>query len=209
MGKGSLIVVSGFSGAGKGTVMKTLVRDFENYVLSVSMTTRKPREGEMDGREYFFVTRDRFEETIREDGLLEHAEYVGNYYGTPRAYVERMQEEGKDVLLEIEVQGGMQIRERFPEAILLFLVTPSAQELKKRLCDRHTETQEQIRNRLLRAKEEAAYISSYDYMVINDDLAECARQIDRIVQSAKCAPARRSAFVEKMTQDLSHLVEES
>ncbi|MBP3735475.1 MAG: guanylate kinase [Lachnospiraceae bacterium] len=209
MGKGSLIVVSGFSGAGKGTVMKKLVSSYENYVLSVSMTTRTPREGEIDGREYFFVTRDIFEKTIRENGLLEHAEYVGNYYGTPHAYVEKMQEEGKDVLLEIDVQGGMQIRGKFPEAILLFLVTPSAAELEKRLSMRHTETPEQIRRRLLRAREEAVFIPSYDYVVINDDLEACAQEVDRIVRSAKCAPNRKRAFVEQMTKDLSLLVEES
>lgn len=209
MDKGSLIVVSGFSGAGKGTVMKKLVSGYENYVLSVSMTTRQPREGEADGREYFFVTREQFDKTVAEDGLLEHAEYVGNCYGTPRAYVEKMQTEGKDVLLEIDVQGGMQIREKFPEAILLFLVTPSAEELRKRLSERRTETPAQIRQRLLRAREEAAFIPSYDYIVVNDDLDGCAAEVDRIVRSAKCAPKRRAAFVEKMTGDLSLLVEES
>ena len=145
MEKGSLIVVSGFSGAGKGTLMKELLREYDNYVLSVSMTTRDPRPGEEHGREYFFVTMEEFGRTVEEDGLLEYATYVGNRYGTPRAYVEEQLDRGKDVLLEIEVQGGMQIRQKFPEAILLFVVTPSAEELKNRLSMRKTETEEQIR----------------------------------------------------------------
>ena len=137
--KGILIVVSGFSGAGKGTLMKKLMEDYDNYALSISMTTRTPRPGEVDGREYFFVTREQFEEKIGQDGLIEYASYCGNYYGTPRAYVEQQLEAGKDVVLEIEIQGALKIKEKFPTALLLFVMPPSAEELRKRLTPSRNE----------------------------------------------------------------------
>ena len=206
MEKGSLIVVSGFSGAGKGTLMKELLREYDNYVLSVSMTTRDPRPGEEHGREYFFVTMEEFGRTVEEDGLLEYATYVGNRYGTPRAYVEEQLERGKDVLLEIEVQGGMQIRQKFPEAILLFVVTPSAEELKNRLSMRKTETEEQIRKRLERAREETAYIRDYDFVIVNDDVARCAKEMDEIIRSAKRMPERSERFITEMEKGLNDLI---
>ena len=143
-GQGILVVVSGFSGAGKGTLMKALLEKYHNYALSISATTRSPREGEQDGREYFFVTRDKFESMIEEKELIEYAQYVNNYYGTPRQYVFQQMADGKDVILEIEIQGALKIKERFPEALLLFVMPPSADELKHRLTSRGTETADVI-----------------------------------------------------------------
>ena len=137
--EGKLVVISGFSGAGKGTVIGRLMEKNEGYALSVSMTTRKPRDGETDGVQYHFVENELFEELIRKDGLLEHAGFVDNYYGTPRAFVEENRAAGRDVLLEIEVQGAMQIREKFPDAVLIFVTPPTAEELKNRLFGRKTE----------------------------------------------------------------------
>ena len=150
--KGILIVVSGFSGAGKGTLMKELVRTYENYALSVSMTTRSPRPGEEEGKEYFFVSEEEFKEKLEQDGLIEYANYCGNYYGTPREYVERQLEKGKDVILEIEIQGALKIKEKFPTALLIFVMPPDAAELKKRLEGRGTESPEVIAQRICRAR---------------------------------------------------------
>ena len=134
--RGLLIVVSGFAGSGKGTLMKRLTGDYDNYALSVSMTTRKPRPGEVHGREYFFVTKEEFEQKIQDDGLIEYAVYVENYYGTPRAYVEEQMAKGKNVVLEIEIQGALKVKERFPEAVLIFVLPPSVKELYRRLKER-------------------------------------------------------------------------
>ena len=161
--KGILIVVSGFSGAGKGTLMKELVRTYENYALSVSMTTRSPRPGEEEGKEYFFVSEEEFKEKLEQDGLIEYANYCGNYYGTPREYVERQLEKGKDVILEIEIQGALKIKEKFPTALLIFVMPPDAAELKKRLEGRGTESPEVIAQRICRAREEAVGIEEYDF----------------------------------------------
>ena len=139
--RGILIVVSGFSGAGKGTLMKELMKRYEEtYALSVSATTRNPREGEVDGREYFFKTTEEFEKMIAKEELIEYARYVENYYGTPRTYVEQQLEAGKDVILEIEIQGALKVKERFPDTLLLFVTPPSAKELRRRLVGRGTET---------------------------------------------------------------------
>ena len=145
--QGILVVVSGFSGAGKGTLIKAMVEKYHNYALSISATTRKPREGEEEGREYFFVTRDHFETMIKEEQLIEYAQYVNNYYGTPRQYVFQQMADGKDVILEIEIQGALKIKERFPDALLLFVMPPSADELKRRLVGRGPETMEVIDQR--------------------------------------------------------------
>ena len=170
MSKGVLTVVSGFSGAGKGTVMKRLLEKYENYALSISVTTRKPREGERDGIEYFFRTREEVEAMIQEDQLLEHAEYVGNYYGTPRFYVEDMLSQGKNVILEIEIQGAMKIKEKIPEAVLVFVTPPTIEELRSRLTGRGTETADVIASRLRRAAEESEGMDNYDYILINDQV---------------------------------------
>ena len=141
---GILIVVSGFSGAGKGTLMKRLLEKYDTYSLSISMTTREPRLGETDGKEYFFVTKEQFEQKITENGLVEHAVYCDNYYGTPRNYVEEQLIKGKDVILEIEIQGALKVKEMFPDALLLFVMPPSIEELRRRLNGRGTETEEVI-----------------------------------------------------------------
>ena len=181
-GQGILVVVSGFSGAGKGTLMKALLEKYHNYALSISATTRSPREGEQDGREYFFVTRDKFESMIEERELIEYAQYVNNYYGTPRQYVFQQMADGKDVILEIEIQGALKIKERFPEALLLFVMPPSADELKHRLTSRGTETADVITARLHRAAEEAAGINSYDYILVNDQIDTCVEEMHQLIQ---------------------------
>ena len=204
--KGILVVVSGFSGAGKGTLMKNLIKKYDNYALSISMTTRMPREGEMDGREYFFVSKETFEEKAKQGGLVEYACYCDNYYGTPREYVEAQLEMGKDVILEIEIQGALKIKEKFPSALLLCVMPPSANQLRERLAGRGTETQEVIDKRLCRAAEEAEGIESYDYIVINDDLEVCTKELHSIIFAAHNAVDRNEGFIENMRQELNVLV---
>ena len=186
MSKGVLAVVSGFSGAGKGTVMKALLKEYDDYALSISVTTRSPRPGEEDGREYFFRTREEVEKMIAEEQLLEYAEYVGNYYGTPRFYVEDMLARGKNVILEIELQGAMQIKQKNPEAVLVFITPPSFEELKNRLIGRGTETEEVINSRLARAAEEAEEMDKYDYIVVNDQVEDCVHCLHQIILSERC-----------------------
>lgn len=200
--KGILIIISGFSGAGKGTLVRELLRTYDNYALSVSMTTRQPREGEHDGVEYFFRTREQFEEEIHRQGLIEYAEYCGNYYGTPRRYVEERLSEGRDVILEIEIQGALKVKEQFPESLLMFVTPPSAAELEKRLVGRGTETKEAVASRLARASEESEGIESYDYIVVNDDLNACVKEINGLVDAARRAPVRRAAFIEEIREEL-------
>lgn len=202
--KGILIVVSGFSGVGKGTLMKQLVHSYDNYALSVSMTTRQPRPGESDGKEYFFVSREVFEKTIADNGLIEYANYCGNYYGTPKEYVEKQLEKGKDVILEIEIQGALKVREQFPTALLLFVMPPSAQELKKRLEGRGTETEEVIDKRLKRATEEAEGIENYDFIVINDKLEECVKEMHGLILAAHETPDRNQEFIDNMRKELEN-----
>lgn len=201
--KGIIIVVSGFSGAGKGTIMKELTKRYDQYALSISATTRKPREGEENGREYFFITTEEFEKLIAEDGLIEHAKYVNNYYGTPRKYVEEKLSQGIDVILEIEIQGALQIKEQYKDAVLLFVMPPSAQVLEKRLRGRGTETDEVIAKRLARAKEEAVGIEKYDYIVVNDDLDECVEKVHEIISSAHNTPDRNADFINEMRDQLN------
>lgn len=204
--KGILVVVSGFSGAGKGTLMKRLLQTYDNYALSISMTTRAPREGEENGREYFFVSKEEFEQKIGQEGLVEYACYCDNYYGTPREYVETQLEKGKDVILEIEIQGALKIKEKFPTALLLFVMPPTAEELRRRLVGRGTETPEVIDKRLNRAGEEAQGIEHYDYIVINDDLEECVKELHAIIGAAHSTPSRNEEFIENMRQELKVLV---
>lgn len=200
--KGILVVVSGFSGSGKGTIMKELLRRYDNYALSISATTRSPREGEEDGREYFFKTREEFERMIAEGALIEHACYVENYYGTPRAYVEQQLGLGKDVILEIEIQGALQVKERFPDTLLLFVSPPDAQTLKKRLVGRGTESMEVIESRLARAVEEAQGIESYDYFIINDDLDACVDEVHRLIQGEHCRVSRSMELIDEIRTEL-------
>ena len=171
--QGILVVVSGFSGAGKGTLMKELLKRYDNYALSVSATTRQPREGEKDGEDYFFVSREYFQQMIEDGRLVEYAQYVNHYYGTPRDYVEKKMAEGKDVILEIEIQGALKVKKRFPDALLIFVTPPSAGELRRRLVGRGTETIEVINARLRRAAEEASGMEAYDYLLINDEIDKC------------------------------------
>ena len=204
--RGILIVVSGFSGAGKGTVMKRLMEKYSDaYALSVSMTTRGPRTGETDGVHYFFVSREQFEKNIAEDGFIEHAQYCGNYYGTPRAYVEKQLSEGKNVILEIEIQGALLVKEKYPETLLLFVTPPSAEELKRRLVGRGTETMEEINARLTRAIDEAPIMDKYDYIVLNDEVEKCVDKIHELVDSAKHSADRNREFIEMMKKELAEL----
>lgn len=198
MSKGILVVVSGFSGAGKGTVMKRLLEKYDNYALSVSVTTRSPRPGEEDGREYFFRTKEEFEALIKDDALIEYAQYVENYYGTPRSYVEEQLEAGKDVILEIEIQGARKIKEKIPEALLVFVAPPSMEILKDRLTGRGTETPQVIADRLKRASQEAEGVEEYDYILINDQLEECVDKLHEIICSEHSRMDRNLDFVRKL-----------
>lgn len=200
--QGILVVISGFSGAGKGTLIKAMLEKHHNYALSISATTRQPRGGEEEGREYFFVTRERFEEMIKEEQLIEYAQYVNNYYGTPRQYVFQQMADGKDVILEIEIQGALKIKERFPEALLLFVMPPSADELKRRLVGRGTETLEIIDQRLHRAAEEAAGITSYDYILINDKVDTCVEAMHQLIQAQHRKVSSNLDFIEQMKSEL-------
>lgn len=203
--KGILIVVSGFSGAGKGTLMKELLKRYDNYALSISATTRAPREGETDGKEYFFVTKEQFEKMRDERKLVEYAQYVNNYYGTPKEYVEQKMAEGKDVILEIEIQGALKVKKRFPDALLLFVTPPSAEELRRRLVGRGTETLEVINARLARAAEEASGMEAYDYLLINDDLDRCVEEMHQLIQLQHRKTSYHLDFLSKMREDLYHL----
>ena len=195
MNKGILVVVSGFSGAGKGTVMKRLMEKYDGYALSVSATTRKPRPGEEDGREYFFRTRDEFEKLIEEDALLEYARYVENYYGTPRSYVEEQLQAGRNVILEIEIQGAMKIKEKIPEALLVFVTPPTVEELERRLTGRGTETAQVIADRLARDGEEAEGMGQYDYILVNDTVEECVDHLHQIIVSEHSRVSRNAEFI--------------
>ncbi len=203
--RGILIVVSGFAGAGKGTIMNNLIEKYPGYALSVSATSRAPREGEKEGVNYFYKTREEFEEMIKNDELLEHAQYVGNYYGTPRAFVEKKLDEGMNVLLEIEIQGAMQIKKAFPDALLVFIMPPSAKILKERLTNRGTETPEVIDKRMKRAVEESEGIESYDFIVINDEVDKCTALLHNIILSASYQPSRRREFIEKVRAELRNI----
>ena len=201
--KGILIVVSGFSGAGKGTIMKELLKKYEEtYALSVSATTRSPRPGEQEGREYFFRSVEEFEKMIAKEELIEYAKYVDNYYGTPRTYVEEQLEAGKDVILEIEIQGALKVKEAFPETLLLFVTPPTAEELRSRLTGRGTESAEVIEGRMKRAAEEAEFMDRYDYLIINDVLDECVEEMHQIIQGEHRRGFRNTAFMEHMIEEL-------
>ena len=200
--QGILIVVSGFSGAGKGTVMKELLKQYDNYTLSISATTRNPREGEVDGREYFFKTKEEFEKMIAQEELIEYARYVENYYGTPRVYVEEQLSAGKDVILEIEIQGALKVKEKFPDTLLLFVTPPNATILKERLIGRGTETMEVIESRMARAAEEALVMPQYDYLIVNDELQACVEEMHSIIQGEHRRCARNQSMIDQITNEL-------
>jgi len=201
MSKGVLTVVSGFSGAGKGTVMKRLIQKYDDYALSISVTTRNPREGERDGIEYFFKTKEEVEAMIENDEFLEYARYVDNYYGTPRFYVEEMLAKGKNVILEIEIQGAMQIKAKNPEAVLVFVTPPSFEELRNRLVGRGTETADVIESRLRRASEEAEGMLSYDYILVNDQVEDCVDRLHQIILSERAKAQRNEEFINTIQQE--------
>ena len=204
--KGILIVVSGFSGSGKGTLMKELLTRYpDTYALSISATTRLPREGEVDGREYFFVSKDEFEKMIAKGELIEYARYVENYYGTPRDYVEKKLEEGRDVILEIEIQGALNVKKMFPDTLLLFVTPPSAEELKRRLVGRGTETMDVIESRMNRACEEAEGMENYDYLIINDSLDKCVEEMHDIIRGEHRRSSRNREFMREIKEDLERL----
>ena len=207
--KGLLIVVSGFSGSGKGTIMKQLLKKYEEqYALSVSATTRQPRPGEVDGREYFFRTTEQFEEMIGQDALIEYAQYVGNYYGTPKAYVEQQLAAGKDVILEIEIQGALKVKKKFPDTLLLFVTPPSVDVLRERLIGRGTEDAETVKKRLGRAVEEADGVEEYDYLLVNDELDLAVDRLHNIIQSEHFAMKRNLDFIRKVQTQAAGFAEE-
>lgn len=200
--RGVLAVISGFSGAGKGTLIQMLLSRYEHYALSVSATTRKPREGEREGVHYFFKTKEQFEEMISRDELLEYANYVGNYYGTPKEYVLQNLDEGRDVLLEIEIQGALQIKKKYPEAVLIFIMPPSAGELLNRLSGRGTEDEETIRKRLGRAVRESEGIESYDFVLVNDDLSDCAERLNSLIRSMHFRTENYREFISDIRREM-------
>lgn len=209
--KGVLAVISGFSGAGKGTLMKKLVEKYQ-YGLSVSATTRTPREGEVHGREYFFLSKEEFEQMIKNKELIEWAEYVGNYYGTPKTYVEEQLAQGKDVILEIEIQGALQVRDIFPDVSLVFVTPPTAKELKERLVNRGTEDIATIDKRMSRAIEESKFMPQYDYIVINDKLEDCVEELHQLIEKEgerqnTTSESRKkedySEFIQKIQKELN------
>jgi guanylate kinase len=184
--KGLLIVVSGPSGAGKGTICKELLNHNQDIAISVSATTRNPRPGEIEGKNYFFLTKDKFEDMIEKDEFLEFAQVYGNYYGTPKQYVMDNIETGTDILLEIDIQGALKIKERFPQGVFIFILPPSMEELKKRITNRGTETEEDIIKRFTSAYEELNYVSKYNYAVVNDIVEKACKKIEGIIIAEKC-----------------------
>ncbi|MBE5932001.1 MAG: guanylate kinase [Lachnospiraceae bacterium] len=200
--KGNLIVISGFSGAGKGTVVKKLVEKY-GYSLSVSATTREPREGEVDGKDYYFKSVADFQNLIDYNGFIEWAMYVENYYGTPRKFVEDEMAKGNDVILEIEVQGAMNIKNQYPDAILIFITAPNIATLRERLTGRGTESDEVILKRLKRAKEESQDINEYEYVVVNDDLDTCVDSVNSIIVRKKCLRENNIELIEELQKELS------
>lgn len=198
--KGILFILSGPSGVGKGTVRKALFEKDTNLQYSISMTTREKRPGEQEAVDYFYRSKQEFEQMIEDNQLLEHAKYVDNYYGTPRQYVEKTLDEGKDVFLEIEVQGALQVRENFPEGVFIFLSPPSLEELKNRIISRGTETEKSVVNRLRAAKDEIELMDAYDYVVVNDYVDSAVDKIQAIVIGEHCKRERVASQYKKILE---------
>ena len=195
--EGLKLILSGPSGSGKGTIVKELIKE-ENFVVSISATTRQPRVGEEHGKHYFFKTTEEFEEMIAKEELLEYANFCNNYYGTPKAFITETIKSGKDIILEIEVQGAMQAKSAYPDALLIFIMPPTFEELQSRLIGRGTESEDVIKARLKRAKEELLAFKEYDYIVINDNLEEAVANIKQIVQAEKLRSYRYKSYIEHM-----------
>ena len=184
--RGILIVISGPSGAGKGTICKALLEKHDNIFISVSATTRSPREGEIEGVNYYFLTKEAFEEKVKENGFLEYANVHGNFYGTPKVNVEKMLDEGKDVILEIDIQGALQVKDNFKEGVFIFILPPSMEELKQRIIKRGSETEESLMTRFKNAYKEINYVSKYNYAVVNDQLEIAVTKVESIIAAEKC-----------------------
>lgn len=202
--RGLLIVISGFSGVGKGTVAKRLVKDY-GYSLSVSATTRAPREGEVDGVDYYFKSEADFKNLIDYNGFIEYARYVDNYYGTPRMFVENELAAGRNVILEIEVQGALNIKRQYPDAVLIFIAAPTVTALKDRLIGRGTEKEAVVAKRMKRASEEAKEMENYEYIVINDDLDVCVQNVHAIVISKRCELHQNLNFISETQEGFAQL----
>lgn len=202
--KGILAVVSGFSGAGKGTVMDALLKRYDNYALSISATTRNPRPGEQEGIHYFYKSVPEFEQMISEEAFIEYAKYQDNYYGTPKEYVEKQLNSGKDVILEIEIQGALNVKRQRPDTLLLFVTPPDAKELERRLTARGTETPKEIQGRLRRAVEESKYMENYDYIVINDKVDDCVKNIHELIQMRHQTADHQALFISKIQEELKN-----
>lgn len=200
--RGVLTIISGFSGVGKGTLVKELLNKYDNYALSVSATTRSMRPGEEEGKSYFFMSVPEFEEKIEKNELLEYAKYVNNYYGTPRKYVEEMLDSGKDVLLEIEIQGARQIKKLMPDALTIFIMPPTADTLKERLIGRNTETMDVIEERLKRAVTESQGIEEYDCILVNDDLQKSVEKLHELIQASHNHSFRNIKFIEEIREGI-------
>ncbi|MCD8078157.1 MAG: guanylate kinase [Lachnospiraceae bacterium] len=207
--EGKLIVISGFSGVGKGTVIHRLMEENEGFAFSISCTTRYRREGEVDGRDYFFLSQEAFEDGIERGRFLEYARYSGNYYGTPAQYVFNQMKKGIHIVLDIEYQGAFQVKEKYPDAVMLFLIPPSARVLVERLVNRGTETREQIRSRLAQALTEADQAEQYDGILVNDRLEQTLKEILRVVEDPKCAAEFRkqnAGLVQEIKKDLNGIL---
>ena len=197
MKQGLLIILSGPSGVGKGTIIKKLFERRDNLYFSVSATTRAPRPGEIDGVDYHFISREQFQAWIAEDAFLEHAEFVGNYYGTPKKYVDEAMDRGRDVLLDIEIQGAEQVHRQRPEAVRIYVAPPSWAELERRLIGRGTEDMDKVRSRLERGRQEFAAAGSFDYFVINDTVDNAVTEIRAIMLAEHCRPDERMAMIDR------------
>ena len=200
--KGSLVVISGFSGVGKGTVIRKLMELSDTYALSVSATTRAPRDEEQHGREYYFINEQQFNDMIRNHELIEFACYCDHYYGTPRSFVEQQMSLGKDVILEIEIQGAGLIRRQYPDALLVFIMPPSGEELRRRLSARGSEKEHVIRQRLERAAREAENIEDYSYVFVNDDADECASKLHSLIQAQRSRLDRNTEMIRRVRGEL-------